>query len=215
MKQSGINGLYAVTPDISDTAALLDKVRAVLRGGAKVLQYRNKQADSELRRQQALALRDLTHEYGAVFIINDEVLLARQVNADGVHLGADDGEIPWARAQLGAGKLIGASCYNRPELARRAVAQGADYVAFGAFYSSSVKPDAVRADVDLLRAMHAELEVSLVAIGGITAANGRVLLDAGADALAVISAVFAAADAEAAAREFSKLFYMDQRHDFA
>ncbi len=209
MKQSGINGLYAVTPDILDTAVLLDKVCAVLRGGAKVLQYRNKLADSQLRQQQAIALRSLTRAYGATFIINDDVSLALCAEADGVHLGADDGEISWARAQLGAGKLIGASCYNQAELARRAVAQGADYVAFGAFYPSSVKPGAVRADMKLLSAMRDELAVPLVAIGGITLANGRVLVDAGADALAVISSVFAAADVEVAAREFSKLFLQE------
>ncbi|MEO8342882.1 MAG: thiamine phosphate synthase [Gallionella sp.] len=202
-----INGLYAITPDEPNTASLLSKVRLVLSGGASVLQYRNKAADAVLRRQQARALRELTHEFSVPLIINDDVVLARQVDADGVHLGSADGSVIAARAQLGRGKLIGVSCYNRLELAHEAVRQGADYVAFGSFFASRVKPDAVVASPDLLRQARREISIPLVAIGGVTVHNGAQLLEAGADAVAVISAVFGAADIQGAALQFSNLNY--------
>ncbi|MBI5439185.1 MAG: thiamine phosphate synthase [Nitrosomonadales bacterium] len=204
--QQAISGLYAITPDEPDTAELLRKVRLALLGGARVLQYRNKIADAELRLKQAEALRELTREFAVALIVNDDIVLAKQVAADGAHLGGADGSVAAARALLGSGKIIGVSCYNRLALAHEAVRQGADYVAFGSFFSSSVKPDAVAATLDLLRQARRELTVPLVAIGGITAQNGAQLLEAGADALAVISAVFAAPDIEGAAREFSNLF---------
>jgi thiamine-phosphate pyrophosphorylase len=198
-----IGSLYAITPDTLDSADLLRRTRQVLAGGARVLQYRNKLADAALQREQALALRGLTREFGALFIVNDDAQLAAEVDADGVHLGATDGGVAAARVRLGLDKLIGASCYDRAELARLAVAEGADYVAFGAFFPSGVKPDAVRATPELL---HADYGVPVVAIGGITVANGGQLIAAGADALAVISAVFAADDVQQAAQDFSKLF---------
>ena len=198
-----LRGLYAITPDCNDTADLLHRVRRALAGGVHVLQYRNKLANTTLQHEQALALRGLTREFGAVFIVNDDAQLAAKVDADGVHLGADDGEVAAARTLLGAAKLIGVSCYNRAELARQAVAAGADYVAFGAFFSSRVKPEAVRAEPELLRQ---DYGVPVVAIGGITLENGGALIEAGADALAVISAVFAASDVQQAAQDFSKLF---------
>jgi thiamine-phosphate pyrophosphorylase len=202
-----INGLYAITPDEQNTAELLRKARLVLSGGARVLQYRNKTAGAELRLEQASALRDLTHEFSVPLIINDDVLLAQQVGADGVHLGGDDGSVAAARSVLGKSKLIGVSCYNRAALAHEAVQQGADYVAFGSFFASAVKPDAVAASPDLLRQVRREIAVPLVAIGGITIGNGARLLEAGANALAVISAVFSAADILDAARQFSNLTY--------
>jgi thiamine-phosphate pyrophosphorylase len=198
--------LYAITPDEPDTAKLLRKARMALSGGARVVQYRNKRADAPLRFEQAGALRKLTREFAVPLIINDDATLARQVDADGVHLGGADGSVADARALLGNDKLIGVSCYNRLELAREAARQGADYVAFGSFFASTIKPDAVAATPELLRQARKELALPIVAIGGITAQNGARLLEAGADALAVISAVFAASDIEGAAKEFSNLF---------
>jgi thiamine-phosphate pyrophosphorylase len=202
----GIKGLYAVTPDITDTDELLRCVRLVLQGGAQVLQYRNKTADTALKLAQAWALRQLAREFKITFVVNDDVYMAAQVDADGVHLGGEDGSVAAARAVLGSSKIIGVSCYNRISLAHEAARQGADYVAFGAFFSSSVKPEAVKADVSLLRTSRQELSLPIVAIGGITQLNGKALIDAGADALAVISALFDAPDIEAAAHEFSTLF---------
>lgn len=204
-----IKGLYAITPDCADTANLLRRTRLALAGGAGVLQYRNKSATAALLLEQAMALRELTREFAVPFIVNDDVYLAVQANADGVHLGSMDGSLNAARDVLGKHKIIGISCYNQLSLARDAVAAGADYVAFGAFFSSGVKPDAVAADAGLLRQARAEFAVPLVAIGGITAQNGMPLVNAGAGALAVISALFDAADIQAAARDFSKLFIRD------
>ena len=204
-----IRGLYAITPDCADTADLLRRVRLALAGGARVLQYRNKSADAVLRLAQAAALRELTREFAVPFIVNDDVHLAAQVDADGVHLGSMDGSLYTARVVLGKRKIIGISCYNQFLLARNAVDAGADYVAFGAFFPSGIKPGAVVANVELLRQARAEFTVPLVAIGGITVQNGVSLVHAGADALAVISALFDTADIQAAAQDFSKLFIQD------
>lgn len=200
-----IKGLYAITPSDIDTTELLRKVRLALLGGAQVLQYRNKIVDTALRREQAWALRELTHEFFVPLIINDDAILARQVDADGVHLGSEDGGVTAARAVVGNNKFIGVSCYNRLALAHEAVRQGANYVAFGSFFASTVKPDAVVAMPELLRQARREIAVPLVAIGGITLHNGAQLLKAGADALAVISAVFSASDIQDAAKQFSSL----------
>ena len=201
-----LHGLYAITPDELDTAKLLQQVELALRGGASILQYRNKRADVALRLEQAAALRDLTHGFGAIFIVNDDVQLAAKVLADGVHLGAEDGAIAAAREVLGRDRLIGASCYNRAPLAVEAARQGADYVAFGAFFPSSVKPGAVAAEISMLENARRALQVPIAAIGGITVENGRQLVAAGADALAVISALWQAPDIEQAAKAFSQLF---------
>ncbi|MFM2407461.1 MAG: thiamine-phosphate synthase [Pseudomonadota bacterium] len=202
---SSIKGLYAITPDERNTAELLRKTSLVLQGGARVLQYRNKLAAAELQLVQATALRNLTREFGAILIVNDNALLAQKVAADGVHLGGEDGSIAAARAVLGSDKLIGVSCYNRLDLAHSAVQNGADYVAFGAFFASTVKPNAPVASLALLQQARREIVLPIVAIGGITMANGASLIAAGADSLAVISAVFAAADIKQSAQQFSEL----------
>lgn len=203
-----ISGLYAITPEEADTEKLRRMARLALLGGARVLQYRSKTADATLRLKQAERLRELTREFDMALIINDDAVLAQQVDADGVHLGGEDGSVIDARAILGDGRLIGVSCYNRLELANIAIKQGADYLAFGSFFASRVKPNAVVATVDLLREARHKFSVPLVAIGGITPKNGAQLLEAGADALAVISAVFAASDIQAAARQFSNLKFL-------
>lgn len=208
--QHRISGLYAITPEIPDTAELLRKVRSVLSGGARVLQYRDKHSDAALKLSRALALRKLTQEFHATLIINDDVRLAARVDADGVHLGITDDDIGTARNALGANKIVGVSCYNQLSRAHDAAAAGADYVAFGAFFSSAIKPEAAKADIGLLHQARAELDLPLVAIGGITPQNGTALVQAGADALAVISSVFNAADITVAARTFSTLFIQDQ-----
>lgn len=198
-------GLYALTPDEADSAALVAAVRAVLAGGATAVQYRNKRADATLRRAQAAALVALCRDAGVPLIVNDDVALALEVGAAGVHLGAADGDLAAARARLGPGRLLGASCYDRFDRAARAVAAGADHVAFGSVFDSPTKPAAARAPLALFAAAR-RLGVPLVAIGGITPGNARAVIDAGADALAVITALFAADDVAARARDFSALF---------
>lgn len=205
-RRRAIKGLYAITPDELDTVKLLQQVEQALLGGATILQYRNKLADAELQLEQASALREMTRRFSTTFIVNDDVQLALKVSADGVHLGAEDGDISAARIAMGRDRLIGASCYNRAPLAVEAVRQGADYVAFGAFFQSSVKPGAVAAEVTMLKNVRNELKAPIVAIGGITVENGKQLIAAGADALAVISALWQAPDITQAAKDFSQLF---------
>jgi thiamine-phosphate pyrophosphorylase len=201
-----IRGVYAVTPEADDCAQLLQNVEQCLRGGVRLLQYRNKIAPVSVRTEQAARLADLCRDFGAVFIVNDHVDLARQVDADGVHLGREDGLIDYARTQLGPHKLIGVSCYNEIAIARRAVAAGANYVAFGSVFASSIKPQAVQAPLRLLTEARASLSVPVVAIGGISLANAAAAIGAGADSVAVISGLFEQASVENAARALCALF---------
>ncbi len=192
-----LRGLYAITPE---GPGLTQKVRDALKGGIALLQYSSGQRDVS----QAKELARLARGHGVPFIVNDDVELALEVGADGAHLGREDGELRGARKKL-AGKILGASCYDRLELAREAVAAGADYVAFGSVFASPTKPRAVRAPLSLFGQART-LGVPLAAIGGITLANARQVLDAGADLLAVISDLFDAEDIAARAREYQKLF---------
>lgn len=201
-----ISGLYAVTPDIADTVELLAKVEAALAGGARLLQYRNKTASPALRLVQARALLALARERGVPLIINDHLDLAAAVDADGLHLGGADGSLTAARGKLGTGRILGASCYNRLENALQAADTGVSYVAFGSFFPSSVKPGAVPAPLALLREAKQRLALPVVAIGGITPDNAPQLIAAGANAVAVISALFSAPDIRTAAQRLSALF---------
>ena len=196
-----LTGLYAVTPDLADTDDLVARVAAALAGGACAIQYRNKAAELALRHAQASALARVHVTRGGLYIINDDVELAAAVGADGVHIGEDDGDVAAVRARLGPDRILGVSCYDDFARAETAVAAGADYVAFGSFFASTVKPAARRADVRLL-ARARSLGVPVVAIGGITAENASELFAAGADAVAVISDIFGARDVAAAARAF-------------
>lgn len=201
-----LTGLYAITPDWTDTARLLAVTDRILAGGCRVLQYRHKSAAVDLKRAQAAALFDLARRHGALFIINDDLDLALRLGADGVHLGLEDGDPAMARTRLGPGRLLGVSCYQSLAQARLAEALGADYVAFGSFHPSPTKPQAGRADASLLSAARRVLRVPVVAIGGIGPDNAAPLVVAGADLLAVISALYDASDPEAAARSLARLY---------
>ena len=201
-----IKGVYAVTPDIADTDLLIKKVEAALQGGVNVMQYRNKQANHKLQTQQARAILHLCRQYNVPLIINDSVKLCLTLDADGVHLGADDGNLAEVRTRLGESKILGASCYNRFDLAIAAQNQGANYVAFGACFVSNTKPNAPVADIRLFSQARAELSVPSVAIGGINLQNANQVIQAGADAIAVIQAIFAAEDVKLASQQFSQLF---------
>lgn len=198
-------GLYAITPDEPDSGRLVARVAVVLEAGASWLQYRNKDANPALRREQALALQPLCRAHGVPLIVNDDWRLAAEIGADGAHLGEDDGELAAARSALGETAIIGASCYADFALAQAAAANGASYVAFGAFFPSPTKPNARRASPHLLQ-QAASLALPRVAIGGITPDNARGLVVAGADLLAVISGVFDAADPAAAVRAYLSCF---------
>ena len=200
-------GLYVLTGGGSRTeGGLLEGVAAAIRGGARWVQYRDKDAPPDTRATRARVLRRLCSERGVPLIVNDDVALAQAVDAAGVHLGRDDAPLQATREALGAGALIGISCYDSLDRARAAEAGGADYVAFGRFFPSRTKPRATPAPIALLRRARAALSVPIVAIGGITPENGVALIVAGADVLAVGHGVFGHADVEAAARRYAALF---------
>ena len=186
-----LSGLYAIPPESLDTPTLLAVSQAVLSGGGRWLQYRNKHADAKTRRTEAGALLALCRNHRAGLIVNDDIELARAIGADGVHLGRDDGTPAEARRVLGAAAIIGASCYDDFDRARIMAATGVSYVAFGAVYASPTKPDAVRAPLELFCRARTELPIPVCAIGGITLENAPPLLIAGVKLLAVISDLFA------------------------
>ena len=190
-----LRGLYAITPE---EPGMLEKVRQALDGGVALLQYRRKRRDL----QEAREIAALARRYGVPLIVNDDVELALELGAQGVHLGRDDGDLGLARRRL-PGRILGASCYNDAELARRAIEAGADYVAFGSVFASPTKPAALRAPLALFASV---LEAPLCAIGGITVHNAPQVLEAGADLLAVVSDLFDAPDIAARAAQYRRLF---------
>ncbi len=204
-------GLYGITPDWHDTDRMLAAVAQAHAGGMTALQWRRKHGDHAERRAQLSALRQLTLELGLLLIVNDDWRLAADIDADGAHLGRDDGSIVQARMALGSDKIIGCSCYDQPDLAARRLAEDVDYVAFGAVYPSQIKPGAVHATLDHLRegrrlaATYAP-RPAVVAIGGITPDNAAPVIAAGADSVAVISALFEAPDVRLAAARYAALF---------
>ncbi len=200
-----IHGLYAITPDEADTVRLTELVAAAVEGGARLVQYRNKTASPDLRATQAASLVRVCRAAGIPLLINDHPDIATTLGADGVHLGEDDGDVAAARARIPGG-LLGVSCYNEVRRAIEAERQGADYVAFGRFFASTTKPGIIRASLALVAEAKRAVKLPLVAIGGITLDNAPGLIAGGIDAIAVISALFAARDVRATARRFSALF---------
>lgn len=200
-------GLYAITDNyLIASQQLVTAVEAAIQGGARIIQYRDKSTDNNQRFQQAQALHHLCQRYQVPLIINDNIALAQQVGAEGIHLGQADTKLTAARALLGNDMIIGISCHNQLALAQAAVAGGATYVAFGRFFPSLTKPNAVAAHLDLLHQAHQCLPCPIVAIGGITPINGKQLIAAGADCLAVIQGVFGQPNISAAAQRYAQLF---------
>lgn len=202
-------GLYAIT----DTAiaarrgrALADMVAAALRGGARIIQYRDKISSAEQRHATAVLLRDLCEKFNALFLINDDVELALACSAHGVHLGQSDTGLQHARARLGPDHIVGISCHSDLALALRAEQHGANYIALGRFFPSQTKPQAPPAGIETLRTIRAQIKTPIVAIGGVTPQNAPQLIAAGADMIAAIAGVFDTDDVEVAAREYTKLF---------
>ena len=202
-----LHGVYAVTDgSLTPAVPLAEAVAAAIRGGVRLVQYRDKTAEVARREREAEALLALCRQHEVPLIINDDVELAARVGADGVHLGREDAALDEARVRLGPRAIIGVSCYASLKYAVAAQQAGADYVAFGSFHPSPSKPQAVRAPLALLVEARQRLNVPICAIGGITPENGAALVAAGAGMLAVISGVFAQPDIEAAAGEYSRLF---------
>lgn len=184
----------------------MGKVEAALTGGVSVLQYRNKQANHKLQTLQARELLPMCRQYHVPLIINDSVKLCMTLDADGVHLGANDGNLSEVRGRIGEDKILGASCYNRFEFAQAAQLAGASYVAFGACFASSTKPNAPLAGLNLFKQAQSQLHIPAVAIGGITLANASFVIGAGASAIAVINAIFNADDVKSTTQQFTQLF---------
>ena len=198
-------GLYAVTPEAQDTAFLAARVAACLEGGAAMVQYRAKAAAPGVALSQARVLAELCRRHRVPFIVNDSIELALAVQADGVHVGRDDAGVREARIAMPRG-IVGVSCYADLERARAAARDGADYVAIGSVFASSVKPLARRAPLEAIGEARAASGLPVVAIGGITPHNAGAAVAAGADLLAVISALFDAPDVRACARALAALY---------
>lgn len=201
-----LRGLYLVTPELADTGALLGAVARVLSARPAIVQYRSKLVDPALRREQASRLLALCRQARIPLVINDDLALALEIGADGAHLGRDDGDLAGARKALGQARILGASCYGEWARAEAAVAAGVDYVAFGAMFPSSTKPQAPLAPLEMLTRAKAEFGLPVAAIGGITLDNAPLLIAAGADLPAVISDVFSAPDPAARAAAYAGLF---------
>ena len=203
-----LRGLYAITDSELLKGRLLPYVEAALKGGATLLQYRDKSSDDARRLREAEALRELCNRYGAALIINDDAELAARLGV-GLHLGQGDGSLSVARALLGRKAIIGGTCHAQLELAEAATKEGASYVAFGRFFNSTTKPGAPSADIELLAAAKARFSLPIVAIGGVTLDNAPALIAHGASMVAVVHGLFgadSAAEVERRARAFSALF---------
>ena len=209
-----MRGLYAITSEsLVASTMLLGAIEKALIGGAAIIQYRDKRPVGINQESNLRALCRLCRDYGSLLIVNDNVELARSVNADGVHLGRDDMQLASAREYLGAGKIIGVSCYGDPDRVGRVVGAGADYIALGSFYASTTKPHASGVSLEVLRQVRKSTANPIVAIGGITAENGEPLVKAGADMLAVVQGVFGQNDITNAARNISALFIPEHNKD--
>ncbi|CAN1529241.1 ThiE Thiamine monophosphate synthase [Methylophilaceae bacterium] len=202
-----IKGLYAITPDMADLNTLIHKTQLVIEGGAFMVQYRSKIQDRAVKIQQCAAILRLCREYGVPCIVNDDVEMCRILEADGVHLGENDDNIAEVRRILGEDAIIGSSCYDQLDRAKQAQKEGATYVAFGAVFPTPTKPNAPRATLALLREAKREIHIPIVAIGGITVNNAHDVIEAGVDAIAVITSLFEAKTIKETAETFLKMFH--------
>ena len=201
-----LRGLYAITPSDNLLPRLSALVGSALAGGVKFVQYRNKFAPTPLKRAQAAELLRICRAADAKLIVNDDIWLAVEIGADGVHMGHEDGDIRMARQALGPQRILGVSCYNDFDRAVRAVDAEADYVGVGAVFASATKPEATRASLDFLARVKLELPIPVAAIGGITLANAKHVIEAGADMVAVITDLFDAMNIQERAAAYQKLF---------
>lgn len=192
-----------------DSDCMLKSIERSLEGGTTVIQYRDKSTDQTKRLKQAGSLKQLCDRYNAALLINDDIQLAKQCGAAGVHLGQSDGTVTEARKILGTEAIIGVTCHDSIELAVQAHSEGADYVAFGAFFPSKTKPDAKPAPIDLIARVKSKVNLPIVAIGGITIDNAQQIITAGADMVAVIHALYAQDDIRKTAQNFHQLFNTD------
>lgn len=204
---SKLTGLYAITDEsLIPERYFAQSIESVLQGGARIIQYRDKSNNEQKRYKQASTLRSLCDRHNAILIINDDIELTHRVKADGVHLGKDDDDISQARQILGDNAIIGVSCYDDISLAIAAEKNSADYVAFGAMFSSPTKPDAKSANINLISEAKKILSVPVCGIGGITESNIQQLIGLGIDMTAVINYLFSAKDIKQTAHQLSQRF---------
>ena len=201
-----IKGLYAITPDSADLNTLIQKTKSAIEGGAFMVQYRSKIQDRDVKMQQCDAILRLCREYEIPCIVNDDVDMCRILEADGVHLGEKDDNIAEVRHILGEDAIIGSSCYDQLDRAKSAQKEGASYVAFGAMFPTSTKPNAPRATLALLKEAKREIQIPIVAIGGITVNNAHDVIKTGIDAIAVINSLYEAKSIKETAETFAKMF---------
>lgn len=204
-----LRGLYAITPDDNLLPRLSALVQSALEGETRIVQYRNKTAPPPLKRAQAAELLRVCRAHDAKLIVNDDLWLAIEIGADGVHLGREDlpgGSLKTARDALGPRRILGVSCYNEIGRAEAAAAAGADYLAVGSVFASATKPQATRTSLEMLAETKRRFGLPLAAIGGITVENAPPVIAAGADMLAVVSSLFDAMDIRRRAQQFQQLF---------
>ena len=202
-----IKGLYAITPDMADLNTLIHKTQLAIEGGASMVQYRSKIRNHDVKMQQCAAILRLCREYNVPCIVNDDVEICRVLKADGVHLGENDDNIAEVRAILGEDSIIGSSCYDQLNRAKQAQKEGASYVAFGAVFPTPTKPNAPRATLELLREAKSEIQIPIVAIGGITMNNAHDVIETGIDAIAVITSLYESNSIKETAETFSQMFH--------
>ena len=202
-----IKGLYAITPDMADSNSLLQKTQLAIEGGAFMVQYRSKIQDREVKMQQCASILRLCREYKIPCIVNDDVDMCRVLEADGVHLGEKDDNIAEVRRILGEDAIIGSSCYDQLNRAKLAQKEGASYVAFGAMFETSTKPNAPRATLELLREAKSQIQIPIVAIGGITMNNAHDVIETGIDAIAVINSLYESNSIKETAETLSSMFH--------
>jgi thiamine-phosphate pyrophosphorylase len=202
-----IKGLYAITPDMADSNSLLQKTQLAIEGGAFMVQYRSKIQDRDVKMQQCAAILRLCREYKIPCIVNDDVDMCRVLEADGIHLGEKDDNIAEVRNILGEDAIIGSSCYDQLNRAKLAQKEGASYVAFGAMFETSTKPIAPRATLELLREAKSQIQIPIVAIGGITMNNAHDVIETGIDAIAVINSLYESNSIKETAETLSSMFH--------
>jgi len=202
-----ISGLYVITDtQLMHHHTIINKVEHALKGGAKLVQFRDKTSDLARKIEIAHRLKQLCQNYQAWLIINDDIHLAKTVKAHGVHIGKDDADITFAKEVLGPQAIIGVSCYDDLARAKQMQSLGASYVAFGRFFTSKTKPNAPQANIQTLTLAKQQLNIPIVAIGGITITNAQQLIDAGADSVAVIQGVFAQPNIQQQSQTIQDLF---------
>lgn len=204
MSSRELTGLYVLTDSqLYPHTEWPERVELAILGGTNVIQLRDKYMSNDDLKPTALLIKQICDDYDVTFIINDRVSLAKEINADGVHIGQDDHTLREARHYLGHNFLIGVSCYQHLFSALRAEKFGANYVAFGSLFPSRTKPHARHCPLSIISKAHKIINIPICAIGGITANNSRHALDAGASMIAATHSVFNARDPMAAANKFN------------